>query len=173
MSVRLARAATALAAIASLAVAACGGGDAVVDRPTVTGAWARPSPAGAADGVVYFELRVPSDDTLVRVAVDPSVAASASLHATTGGPGGTPHHGGGGDAGVTTTAVSGVVGMEVLEAVAVEAGEPLVFAPGGNHVMLERLAGPLVDGARFDLTITLASGATVVAPVVVTANPPG
>lgn len=169
-----------LAVGVALLTACGGGGGASVPGPTVAGAWARPTPPGATDAVVYFELRVAERDTLVRVAVEPSVAATASFHTTTGSGRGSGHqHGGGGGDGATTSAGGGsttaaaVLGMEELEYVTLVPGKPTVFEPGGNHVMLERLARPLVVGERFDLTLTLASGATLVAPVAVATNPPG
>ena len=43
--------------------------------------------------------------------------------------------------------------MEKLESVEVTAHAPLVFEPGGHHVMLMGLDKPLVEGESFPLTL--------------------
>lgn len=47
----------------------------------------------------------------------------------------------------------------------VAAGETLSLAPGGNHLMLMGLVGPLEAGDEVDLTLTLADGTSVDATV--------
>lgn len=47
----------------------------------------------------------------------------------------------------------------------VAAGESLSLAPGGNHLMLMGLVGPLQAGDEVDLTLTLADGTSVDATV--------
>lgn len=156
-----------LAALAALGVlpgvlASCGGEDVAFG---VTSAWSRPTPTGAADGVLYFSLGSDRDDALVAVDVPETVAGSAELHRTEGGSGGGGHsHGGGGEE---------VMSMEQVQAVPVGAGERVEFAPGGNHVMLVDLVQPLARGASFEVTMRFESGRSLVVPVVVGDNPPG
>lgn len=145
-------------------LAACGGGG--PDALTVDGAWARPTPEGATNGVVYFAVTSPVDDAIVGIDVAPDVAASAMVHATTdaGGGGGHEHHGGGG---------SGEVAMTEQDRLDLPAGDTVALAPGGLHVMLMDLPDRLVDGEHFDLTLQLEQAGTVTVDVVVSENPPG
>lgn len=148
--------------VATLLVA-CGSGGGP-DTLSVGSAWARPTPPGAANGVVYFELVSPEDDTLVGVTVPATIAASATLHRTTGtDAGGHDHHGGDEPA---------TLGMEPVTELALVAGETLTLAPGGNHLMLEGLATTLALGDRFVVTLELAGAGAVPVEVVVADNPP-
>lgn len=132
----------------------------------VDGAWSRPTPAGASNGVVYLSVMTDADDALIAAETPPSIARAAELHSSMipdaqgGG-----HHGGG-DA-VTDDTAAKVDGFPIT------VGTPLVFRPGGNHVMLVDLAGPLAAGDRFPLTLHFESGRQLVADVVVADNPPG
>ena len=49
--------------------------------------------------------------------------------------------------------------MRHISAVVLPAGETVTFEPGGLHVMLVDLAGPLESGSSFDLTLTFATAA--------------
>lgn len=134
------------------------------DAPKVEGAWARPTPPGAPNGVVYLVLTSDRADSLVAATVATSVAAGVELHATRAetGAGGHSH----GDI------ASGAVTMSMVERFDLLPGRPLVFEPGGNHLMLVDLAEPLRSGERFRVTLRLGSGRTIDADVVVTANRP-
>jgi len=128
------------------------------DRALVAeGAWSRPTPEGAERAVTYLVLRTDRPDEVTGVSVPPEVAASASLHRTMVHDGGASHHGGGG----------GELSMESVAALPVAPTEPLVFEPGGNHVMLDGLVAPLRRGDRYDLTLELRSGRRVAIQVAV------
>jgi copper(I)-binding protein len=153
-------------------LAACGGGgggDTADSAPMLAaeGAWARPTPATADEGVVYLTVTSDEADAVVGASVAPSVADEVQLHQTTGGGAGGGHDhgavGGGGDA----------VAMGEVAELAVTTDEPLVFEPGGNHVMLVGLAAPLEQGDEFELTLELASGRRLAVDVPVQPNPPG
>jgi copper(I)-binding protein len=146
--------------LASVATVGCGG---TASEFAVTGAWARPTPATATDGVVYLELTSDTDDTLVGVDVPTTVARGAELHTSDAGGGGGHLHGGGGGEMVTMTPV---------EDVAVAAGDTIEFRPGGNHIMLVDLAEPLVLGDTFTATLRFSSGRSLAAEVTVSDNPP-
>lgn len=157
------------AVLAALGLVACGGAGA---SPSLgaSGAWARPTPSTAHDGVLYLTVTSDRADRLVAVDVPARVADHAELHQTTG-PGGASHHhhgGGGGDGGDPAA----MVGMEQARGVKVPAGGSVEFAPGGNHVMLVALAGPLRPGGDFTARLRFASGRTVSARVTVAENPP-
>jgi copper(I)-binding protein len=132
---------------------------------TVDGAWARTSPSMATAGAVYLEITngTDTDDALVGVSVDPSVAATAELHETamaeddedqdgpTGGEAmsqdGTDGHAGSG---------GGMMTMKPVEEIPVPAGATVVLGPGGYHVMLIDLAEPLAAGGSIEITLELA-----------------
>ena len=155
--------ATAVLVATGVALASCGG--ASVDELAVTGAWARPTPAGATNGVVYFSVASPDDDAIVGVSVPIDIAGAAAVHESTGGEGGGGHEGhGGGDA--------PMVGMAEQGRVELPAGDTVTFAPGGLHVMLTDLPEPLTVGERFTVTLELERAGPVEAEVVVAENAP-
>lgn len=149
-------------------VAGCGGEPtATVTSLTVTGAWARSTPPGAVNGVVYLTVASPSDDVLVGVSVPASVAAAAAMHETMGGGGASPMP----NMPDMTTPGSEMT-MTPLDSVELPAGTAVVFEPGGKHIMLTGLTGPLLAGAHLPLTLTFASGTTLTVDVVVAVSAP-
>jgi len=135
------------------ALTGCGGGD---DEPgagnaqvTVTDAWARSTSAAQTTGAVYFSVESDSDDTLVSASVPSSIAARAELHEQTANDDGS------------------MVMRALTDGLALTAGQPAVFEPGGLHVMLVDLAAPLVIGATFDLTLGFDHADAVSVPVTV------
>jgi len=108
----------------------------------------RVAPVGAVTASGYFVVhnRGAVADTLA--AVTSSAADSVSLHESM-------DHG------------DGVMMMMPLEWMAIPAGDSVVFAQGGRHLMLERFAKPLVIGDSVRLTFTFRSGRAleVTAPV--------
>lgn len=165
-----------MASVAALALVAllagCGGDTARVDAVEVRAPWARTTPAGATNGVVYFEVVSPTDDAVVGVTVPATIATTAEVHETTGAAGGAGHagHGGGGDG--ASGPGSGAMGMAPLAEVPLPAQEAVAFAPGGRHVMLVDLAAPLVRGSSFELTVVLRSGVALSVDVPVLDNAP-
>jgi len=136
---------------AVLTLAACGsdeGDDGGRGDVTVTGAWARTTPVGARTGAVYFTLESDAADSLQRVSVDPSVAAAAEMH-------------------MSMVNADGTSMMHSLSEVPLPAGEPVTFAPNGDHVMLVDLAAPLVGGATFDASLQFATAPDQVVTVTV------
>ena len=55
--------------------------------------------------------------------------------------------------------------MRQVSAVDLPAGEPVEFGPGGLHVMLVELAGPLESGSSFELTLSFADAAPMTVTV--------
>jgi periplasmic copper chaperone A len=123
-----------------------------VTRVAVTRAWARTSPASANTGAAYFSIVSPTDDRLLSVGVDASVAESAMLH--------------------QTTTDSGGMTMSPVGGVDLKAGVPFSLAPGSHHVMLMGLVKPLKAGDTFTLTITLQKAGTISVAVPVQDNAP-
>jgi len=128
-----------------------------------------------------------TDDVLVDVSVDPSVAGTAELHETSMAEGdGEGEMDGAGDDGAmgsettphdesATTAAEGeesrdasggeggeMMTMKEVEEIAVPAGETVVLEPGGYHVMLIDLVDPLVVGDKIEITLVFAEAGEVV-----------
>lgn len=119
----------------------------------VEGAWARTSPMETTMGAAYMKITSPIDDELVSASVDPGVAMEAQIHET-----------------VENDA--GEMSMQEVESIPVAAGEQLELAPGGYHIMLMGLAAPLEVGTMIDVTLTMASGATVTVSAEVSEDAP-
>jgi copper(I)-binding protein len=149
---------------ALIGIALIGGCGSPTTELAATGAWARPTPAGATDGVIYLNLTSDVRDTLVAVEVPSEIADRAELHTSDASGGGGHEHGAAGGDMVTMTPV---------EEVLVEPGTPVEFRPGGNHIMLVDLAAPLELGAAFTATLRFSSGRSLDAVVTVSDNPPG
>ena len=142
-----------LGVVSAGVLSACGGAGAADadDAVTIDDAWARATPPGATVGAVY--LTATGDDALVGAAVDPAVAAAASLH-------------------TTITDSSGGSSMEELQSLDVPADGELVLEPTGSHVMLVDLARPLEDGESFELVLAFRSAGDVTVTVDVRAEAP-
>jgi hypothetical protein len=138
----------ALVALVALGVGACGQGDGDGeqrdadgrDAVAVSQAWARSSPAGVTAGAAYLTLESAVDDELIGAEVPADVAATVEIHETVA------------DAGAEMT-------MRRVSSVALPSDEAVVFEPGGLHMMLIDLAGPLESGSTFVLTLTFAAAA--------------
>ena len=161
---------TALAIVAgtlvvAAAVGACGSSDARSEF-AADDAWARPTPTGATNGVVYLSLSTDIADSLVRAEVAADVAGAAELHATVMGDGGGGSHSHGGGGGGETISMGEVEGFDLSPA------SPLVFEPGGNHIMLVDVPAPLELGRQFVLTLEFASERSLDVTVTVADNPP-
>lgn len=100
-----------------------------------TNVWARATPPGAKNGAVYLTLTndTAKADRLIDAASD--VAERVEIH--------------------THLMENGVMRMRRVEGgVDVEPGTPVVFQPGGLHIMLIGLRKPLVPGDTFELVLT-------------------
>jgi copper(I)-binding protein len=116
-----------------LAFAMLAAAPALADKLAVTDAWARTTPPGVQMGAVYFRLHnaTSKSDRLLKLRT--SVAAAAEVH--------------------RTEIVEGMARMREVSVLHVAPGEKLEFAPGGLHVMLMGLKGPLREGQTFELEL--------------------
>ena len=106
----------------------------------VADALCRPTPNGRQVTGCYLTVTAPAADTLVSVASP--VAALAQIH--------------------ETKMESNMMMMRELEqGLPLPAGEAVVLAPGGNHIMLMGVAEPLRAGDTVPLTLTFATAAPV------------
>ena len=157
---------------------AAGTGAPAVAAVEVDGAWARTSPAMTTAGAIYLTLTSAEGDRLLAAAVPTTVAAKTEIHETVAAEGG----------GMTdttamsdttamanTTAMAGTTAMGGMEEMTMRpidgldlpAGTAVVLEPGGHHVMLLDLVGPLELGSEIPLTLTFeqAGEQTVSVPV--------
>lgn len=136
-----------LTALASLA--ACGPAAppaATVPTVAVTDAWCRPSPNAVPNGGCYATFLSSTDDRLTGGATPR--ASRLQVH--------------------EMSMEGGMMRMgEMTDGLPLPAGEAVTLVPGGNHLMLIGLTGPLVEGETVPLTLRFASapGVTVQAQV--------
>ena len=118
---------------------------AFADSVAVVEPWARASIIGPRPGAVYLALQSPAGDRLTGITTP--VANEAMVHAV--------------------EEENGVSRMVHVPALDLPAGEPVMLAPGGAHVMLLGLDAKLVEGENFPMTLSFenASGVTVQVPV--------
>lgn len=162
---------------AALFATACGSDDESSDASatgvTIEGAWARTSPMMVDNGAAYMSITSAEDDRLLSAAVDTAVAAEAQIHETvmaetemseTTGTSGE----------MTETTMGGEVAMEMreIEALDLPAGEAVLLAPGGYHIMLLGLAEPLELDQTFTITLTFEDAGEQDVTVVVAEDAP-
>lgn len=111
----------------------------------VSHAWAPPSLKGATTGVAYLTITSPEADQVI--AASSPVAKAVELH--------------------THQEEGGILRMRKLSKVPLKANHPLVFQPGGLHIMLIGLRESLKEGERFPLSLRFGSGAEETVEVVV------
>ena len=96
-------------------------------------AWARATAPTANVGATYFVVQNNGHEIDTLIKVESPVARKAEMH--------------------TSVMQGDLMKMEKLGPVEVTAHAPLVFEPGGHHVMLMGLDKPLVEGESFPLTL--------------------
>lgn len=94
-------------------------------------AWARATAPSQSVSAAYATLTSSTPDRLVGV--ETPLTPHAGLHAM--------------------TMDGSVMRMRPVDGVALPAGQPVVLAPGGAHIMLMDLKAPLKAGQRFPLTL--------------------
>ena len=96
--------------------------------------WARATPGGAKTGAIYLTLvnKGTVDDKLVSASTP--AAGMAQLH--------------------QMSMDNGVMKMRPIAAIDVKPGGKTELKPGGLHIMLMELKGPLVEGKSVPLTLT-------------------
>ena len=111
----------------------------------VSNAWARATPAKAENGIAFLTIRSPTPDRLISVSSP--VAKKAELN--------------------TMEMAGMVMKMRPIASLDIPAGQPVTLKPGGDHVMLLGLNGPLREGQSFPLTLTFEKAGTRDVTVVV------
>jgi len=125
-------------AVAAALVVTMTAASAETSQIEISNAWARATPAGAATAAAYLTIVAAAADRLV--AVSTSAAKKADLH--------------------TMTMDGGVMKMRQIAGIDLPAGQPVTLKPGGMHIMLTELAGPLKEGQSFALNLNFATAGT-------------
>lgn len=99
-------------------------------------AWARPSAPGQSEGAVYLTIENTGKAEEALIGASTPAAAKAEVH--------------------TMKMSGGMMMMRAAASLPVPPGATLVFAPGGNHIMLLGLKAPLKRGENIALTLTFA-----------------
>jgi copper(I)-binding protein len=113
----------------------------------VTGAWARPTIAKMRITAAYFHATLAGTGADKLIAAKTPLAGRAELH----------EHVMQGD----------VAKMRPVDAVPLAPGKPVVFQPGGYHVMIMDLKQALNEGDTFPLTLTFEKAGDVTVDVMV------
>jgi hypothetical protein len=114
---------------------------------TVVAPWARATPGGAKVAGAYLEIRAPAGVEDKLLSARSPVAAVVELH---------DHINEG-----------GVMRMRRIESIPIKGAKSVVLKPGGLHVMLMDLKGPLVAGQQIEITLVFekAGEVTIKVPV--------
>lgn len=107
--------------------------DAMIGSLTVDRLWARATPPGSMMGAVYLDISNPTREGVDLVGVTSPVAKRAEVH--------------------ESVVMDGMMKMQKRESLPIGAGNRVKFEPGGLHIMLMGLAGPLNAGEEFELTL--------------------
>jgi periplasmic copper chaperone A len=152
---------------------------------TATDAWARATAQGQTVGSGYMKLTGgAADNSLVAASVPADIAASVELHEVTmsddsgmddsdmdmGDMGMDDSGTMGDDSDRDGMNMNGMMRMQQVSSINVPAGATVMLEPGGYHLMLIDLAGPLTAGSTFDITLEFSGGETLVVPVQVRTN---
>jgi hypothetical protein len=120
-------------------------GEIMISMPMIR---ATPPAAPAAGGFVTLHNMGATDDTLIAARISPDVAAKVELH--------------------TMEMDGDVMRMfEVEGGIPVPAGETVMLAPGGLHIMLMGLPQGLNEGVSYDVTLVFATAGEVTLPFAV------
>jgi copper(I)-binding protein len=143
-----------------------------VGEITLTGQWARTSPAMASMGAAYVTITSPIDDKLVGASADASIAAAVEVHemymmegdtGTTMAMGSDSTMAMGSD--TTMDMGGGEMGMRPVEFVELPAGVAVELKPGGYHIMFIDLVKPLEVGTTISLTLIFETAGEIVIEV--------
>lgn len=174
-------------ALATFGLAACGDDDTsssdttaaedVQGELSITGQWARTSPAATTMGAAYMTITSPVDDVLLSASVDASIAESVELHEMVMASDdmamdeGDMDHSSMSDDTMghndMSDDMSGEMKMQQVMEIALPAGTAVELKPGGYHVMFIGLVNPLQTGDTIELTLTFqnAGEITISVPV--------
>ena len=118
-----------------------GSEDVVVERP-----WARASIGTSRPGAAYMTIRNTGTDAVTLTGLRTGIAMMPKIH-------------------LSSTDANGVSTMAPAGDIKIAPGEAVTLQPGGLHVMLMKLQGPMEKGARILLTLVFDDGGEVMVEV--------
>ncbi|MCB0827525.1 MAG: copper chaperone PCu(A)C [Solirubrobacterales bacterium] len=150
---------------------ACGG-DSNDDQVSVSDAWTRVTAPSQTTGAIYATLESPDDNELTGATVPDDIAGKVELHETTGSGGdemmeddgmsddgmSDDSMGATGETGMEGQSGSTMMGMKPVSSIDLPAGEQVNLEPGGYHIMLLDLTGPISEGDSIPVTLSFESG---------------
>lgn len=146
-------------------LAACGSSDSSSDPAVqVSDAWARTTAPTQTEGAVYMTIESADGDRLVGAQVPASVAAKAEIHESMEKSGETGDSEEGMESGDTAAGGGedhGMMTMKEVGEVEIPAGETVKLEPGGFHIMLMHLKGPIEAGETIPVTLDFEKDGTV------------
>ena len=117
-------------------------GDLMIGHP-----WTRATAGTAVNGSIYLTLSNEGTMTERLLAASTPMAEKAELH--------------------IHLMENGVMKMRQVDRIDIGPGAMVELKPGGLHIMLMGLTGPLVEGTRFPLTLTFETSGNIAVEVVV------
>lgn len=114
----------------------------------IANVWARKTGTRTVSAAVYFEIHNKSAEQEKLTDISTEHAANAMIH--------------------RSFEDNNIMRMEMQDDVTIAAGETLLFAPGGYHVMLTNLTAPLVEGEVFPITMSFEKAGDITVYVEVT-----
>ncbi len=124
------------------------GAEAMIGDLSISGAWARATPPAAKVGAAYLTIKNNSENEDRLISVQSSAAGHTEIH--------------------NMTMEDGVMQMRQLEeGVVIAAGETISLKPGGKHIMMFELTGPMVAKEMVGLTLNFenAGQLEMIAPI--------
>jgi len=122
-----------------------------VGQLVIADPWAPPTLGRQRIGVVYFSVRNSGAGADRLLGVDLPQGGQARIH--------------------TSQVQDGVMRMRPIDAAAIPAGDELVLKPGGMHVMLNELPGPLIEGGQLKLILRFEKAGPVDVEAVIEKHP--
>ena len=116
----------------------------------VSDAWSRPTPPGIAVGAVYLAIENAGAVADRLLAASSPIAASVEFH--------------------QSVKTGGVMSMRAVSFIDCPAGAVVRISPGGLHIMLTGLKGPLVLGSSYPITLQFRDAGNVSVKVSVQAR---
>lgn len=150
------------AAVALLALAACAREEAPAAKAsscaasatgavTAHGAWLREQKDASASSAAYFSVCNGTAAPVTLTGLATPIAGMAAFHET-------------------SRDENGIVSMAPAGEIALAPGERVIFEPGGKHVMLMSLSGPVASGDHVELTLQFRDGSSIAVDAVAKSN---
>lgn len=139
-----------IAAALLLSLSACSPTATGDDQVEIKDGWARATAPNQKLAAAYLTIANGSDHPVRLMSVSTDMAAKSSLH--------------------RSMTHDGIAAMRPIDdGLAIALGEEAVLEPGGDHVMLEGLKGPLVAGQSISMTLNFDDGHSMPATITIVA----